>query len=89
MDINFSSISPTTYTDLLAWFTHAINLVITLSAVIAAFSLIKAGIEYILSAGDAEKAEKAQKSIIYTLVGLIFVFVAPLVVRFVLNRLLS
>ncbi len=87
--MDLSGISPTSYTDLMTWFTHAINLVISLSALLAAYALIRAGIEYILSGGDAEKAEKAQKSIIYGLIGMILVFVSPLVIRFVLNRLLS
>ena len=87
--MDLSVISPTSYTDLMAWFTHAINLVISLSALLAAYALIRAGIEYILSGGDAEKAEKAQKSIIFALIGMILVFIAPIVIRFVLNRLLS
>lgn len=82
-------ISPTSYTDLMAWFTHAINLIISMSALLAAYALIRAGIEYILSGGDAEKAEKAQKSIIFALIGMILVFIAPIVIRFVLNSLLS
>ncbi len=65
-----------------------LNLVIAISALLAVAMLVKAGIEYIISAGDASKAEKAQKSIVYVLIGLIFVFVSPLVIRFVLERML-
>ena len=86
--MDLSGLNLTSFNDLLTWVTHAINLIISLSALLAVIFLVRAGVGYILSAGDADKAEKAQKSIIYTLIGMIFVFVAPLVIRFVLERML-
>jgi len=86
--MDFSGLTTANYSDLIAFVQGGLNLVISISALIAVISLVKAGIEYILSAGDETKIEKAQKSLIYTLIGLIMVFIAPLIIKFVLERVI-
>ena len=75
--------------DLLAFVREALNLVISLSALIAVGILVYSGIQYILAQGDEAKIEKATKGITYAIVGLIICFVAVLIVNFVLERLLG
>ncbi|MBI2356723.1 hypothetical protein HYV12_01590 [Candidatus Dojkabacteria bacterium] len=86
---DISIINSTGYSSLIEMVQGTINLIIAISALIAVGSLVFSGFQYILSAGDSGKAEKAQKSIIYTLVGLIVVFISPLIVRFILDNVLG
>ena len=45
------------------------------------------GVRYVLSYGEPEKTTQARKGIIYALAGLIVVFLADIIVYFVLGRL--
>lgn len=87
--MDFSGLNSTGYSTLIEMVQGTINLIIAFSALVAVGSLIITGVQYIISAGDSSKIEKAQKSIVYTLVGLIVVFISPLIVRFILNNILG
>lgn len=89
MSIDFSALNNTGYSDLIGMIQGSLNLIIAVSALLAVISLVYSGFGYILSAGDEDKAGKAQKNITYTLVGLVVVFISPLVVRFILNNVLG
>jgi TRAP-type C4-dicarboxylate transport system permease small subunit len=89
MSINLSALNTTGYSDLIEMVQGSLNLIIALTALIAVISLVYSGFQYILSAGDEDKAGKAQKNITYTLVGLVVVFISPLVIRFVLDNVLG
>ncbi len=45
------------------------------------------GVRYVLSYGEPEKTTQARKGIIYAVAGLIVVFMADIIVAFVLGRL--
>lgn len=79
----------TGYGDLLEFVQATINLAISIAALVAVIFLIWAGFQYILSRGEGDKAEKAQKAIIYTLLGLVIAFISPLVIRFILENVIN
>lgn len=79
--------NPTDYSDLTSFVVAMINLAIQASVLLAVVALIIAGFKYILAMGDEEKTESATKSLIFALVGLAIVFVAPLLVQFVMELL--
>lgn len=79
----------TGFEDLFEFIYHSIDLVITFSALLAVAFLIYAGFKYILSAGDENKSAEAQKTIIYTLIGLVICFISPMVIRFIVSNLLT
>ena len=82
--LNFSLINnPINYQDLTALVLSVINLAINFSVLIAVIALIIAGFKYILAMGDEDKTEKATKSLVFALVGLVIVFIAPLIVKYV------
>ncbi|HRI05545.1 MAG TPA: hypothetical protein PLV59_01215 [Candidatus Dojkabacteria bacterium] len=87
--MDFSGLNNTGYANLIEMVQGTLNLVIAITALIAVAALVYSGFQYILSAGDTGKAEKAQKSITYTLVGLVVVFISPLIIRFILNNVLG
>lgn len=75
--------------DLIGFIKDALNLTISLAALIAVGILIYSGIQYIVASGDEGKIEKATKGITYAVVGLIIAFISVLIVNFVLTSLLG
>ncbi len=84
-----SGISTAGSGNLISFLRSALNLVISLSALIAVGILVYSGIQYILAAGDEGKVEKATKGITYAVVGLVVCFISVLIVNFVLTNLLK
>ncbi|MBU1120177.1 hypothetical protein KKA50_03220 [Patescibacteria group bacterium] len=63
----------------------AINFFVIFSAVVAVIMLVVAGYMFITSAGDADKVEKATKTVSAAIVGMVIVFVAKILVQYVLS----
>ncbi len=87
--MELDGLNPTPYTSLIDFINGTLNVIIALSALLAVGMIIYAGIKYILAAGDDKKIEEATKNIVYTLIGLVIVFIAPLVIKFVLSTFLN
>lgn len=87
--MEIDGLNPTPYTSLIDFVNGALNVIIALSALLAVGMIVYAGIKYILAVGDDKKIEQATKNIVYTLLGLIIVFTAPLVIKFVLSTILN
>jgi uncharacterized BrkB/YihY/UPF0761 family membrane protein len=66
-----------------------LNTFVGLSALVAVILIVVAGYTFITSAGDAEKVEKAQKTLTAAIVGMIIVFLARVIVGFVLEDILK
>ncbi len=66
-----------------------INWVIGLAALVAVVMLIYAGYLYITANGDENKVSSATKTLTFAIVGLVVVFIAVLLVNFVLNSVLQ
>jgi type IV secretory pathway VirB2 component (pilin) len=87
--LNLSLIeNPTNYDSLSAFILNLVNFAVEFSVLIAVFALIAAGFKYILAMGDEDKVEDATKSLIFAIIGLIIVFIAPLVVRYITSEVL-
>jgi chromate transport protein ChrA len=63
----------------------AINFFVIFSAVVAVIMLVVAGYTFITSAGDADKVEKATKTLSAAIIGMVIVFVAKILVQYVLG----
>ncbi len=57
------------------------------AALVAVIFLIVAGYTYITAAGDAEKIEKAGKTITAAIIGLVVVFIARILVELVIEKI--
>ena len=57
-----------------------------LAGIVAVISIIIAGISYITSQGNAEKAASARRRIVNSLIGVAAVVIASVVVRFIGDR---
>ena len=66
---------------------HAINWVIGVSGVVCAIFIVVGGFGYMTSAGDPSKVQKAKKTILYAIIGLIIVALSFVITNFVITRL--
>jgi type IV secretory pathway VirB2 component (pilin) len=66
-----------------------VNLAISLSVLIVVVSLIVAGFKYILSMGDEEKVKGATRSLAFSLLGLVIVFLSPRIIEFIIDHVLK
>jgi hypothetical protein len=64
----------------------ALQILSVVIGIIAVVMIIVAGLKFITSGGDAQKAASARNTILYAVVGLIIVALAQVLVRFVLSR---
>ena len=71
------------------WIQNSLNTIIVIAALLAIIFMVYAGFLYIFSQGKEDKVEKAQKTMAYTIVGLILVFIAPLLIKFVLTNFIG
>ena len=62
-------------------------IVATAAGITAVLIIIYAGLQYILSDGDPQKATKAKNMILFAAVGLIIIIVAETLVKFLIGRL--
>lgn len=67
---------------------HILNFTINFSIVIVVIAVIIAGFKYMFSRGDDDKIKEATRGLLFAFIGLIIVFLAPTIVKFVLDKLL-
>ncbi len=89
MFIDLSTLNLTAYGDLSEFVFSLINFVISFSVLIVVVSLIITGFKYILSMGDDEKIKEATRSLTFSLLGLIIVFLSPSIIEFIINEVLT
>lgn len=88
-DLDLSALNSTGHSDLSAFVLYIINSVMAVSVVIVVVSLLSAGFKFILSGGDDKKISEASRSLIFSIIGLILVFLSPNIVKFIINELLK
>lgn len=63
-----------------------LNLVYTVAGMVAVIVIVIGGILYATSDGDSSKLQRAKNSIVYSVVGLIFVIMAASITNFILGQ---
>lgn len=66
-----------------------INIISIVVGIVAVIMIIIGGFRYITSNGDSGAVSGAKNTILYAIIGLVIVALAQLIVRFVVNRLVS
>ncbi len=64
-----------------------INVAINASALVAVVVMIYGGYLMIVAAGDSDQIQKGEQTITSGIIGLIIVFIAKLIIQFVIDRL--
>ncbi|HCC67631.1 TPA: hypothetical protein DEP90_00210 [Patescibacteria group bacterium] len=83
------SINPTTHKSLADFIQYLLNYAISTSVILVVVALIISGFKYMLAMGDEEKVKKATKSLTFALVGLVLVFIAPMLVKYIIISILQ
>ncbi|MEK7500481.1 MAG: pilin [Patescibacteria group bacterium] len=65
------------------------NVFLTLVGVVAAIYLVLGGVRYIMSEGETDQTEKAKKTIIYALIGIIVIGISAALVNFVISDVIG
>jgi len=87
--VDFSFLNNTGYGGLEEFIVSVFTLAVTLSALVTVVSLIISGFKFMLSGGDEDKIKDAQKSLTFSILGLVLVFLAPTVIKFVLSNIVG
>lgn len=89
MFVNLDILNNTGYADLMEFLFLLINFAISFSALIVVIALVMTGFKYIFSMGDEEKVKDATRSLTFSLVGLVIVFLSPTIIEFIINQFLT
>lgn len=89
MLIDLNVLNNTGYENLTEFVFFVINFAISFSVVIVVISLIISGFKFILSFGDEDKVKGATKSMTYSLLGLVLVFLSPTIIEFIITQVLT
>lgn len=81
--------NPTGHESIEAFVLYILNFAVSISVILAVIALIIAGFKYILAMGDEEKVKDATKSLVFALVGLAIVFIAPILVQYIVSNFLG
>jgi len=66
-----------------------INVALLIAGVVAVIYLIVGGYQYITSSGNAEQAQAGRTTVLNAIIGLIIIFAAYVIVRFVMDRIVG
>lgn len=61
------------------------NAFLTILGIVAVIAIIWGGVQYIMSAGEPDKARTAKHTIIYAIVGIVVVILSAVIVRFIVE----
>jgi uncharacterized membrane protein len=89
MFIDLNVFNYTGYESLTEFAFFVVNLAISLSVLVVVVSLVITGFKYILSMGDEEKVKEATRSLTYSLLGLVIVFLSPRIIEFIIDQVLK
>ncbi len=89
MNIDLNNIITVSHVDFAGFLVEILNWAINFSAILAVIMIVAAGFQYIISMGDEKKIAAANKSLIFSLIGMILVFLAPSVIQFIIDNFLG
>ncbi|NLB12022.1 hypothetical protein GX830_01445 [Candidatus Dojkabacteria bacterium] len=89
MFIDLDILNNTSFENFADFVLNFLNLAISLSIVVVVISIIMSGFKFILSMGDEEKVKEATRSMAYSLLGLVLVFLSPAIIEFVIQHILA
>ncbi len=87
--MDLSDLNVTRFADLEEFINYALDFFMSIAVLIAVIFIVITGFTYILSFGDEGKIQKANKALVYIIVGLVVSLVAPLLIRFLLEQIMA
>ncbi len=68
---------------------NLINWVINFFAVVSVIMVVTFGYLLMFTGGDEEKTKKASESLLLAILGMVLVFITPLVIQFIIDKFLA
>jgi Na+-driven multidrug efflux pump len=87
--VDLDLLNNTGFADLKEFAFFVINLAISLSALLVVISLVITAFKYIFSRGDEEKIKEATRSLTFSLLGLVLVFLSPTIIEFIIDQIIK
>ena len=87
MAVTIPFFQPATGSDLPGKIQSITQMLLMLVSAVAILFIIVGGFQFILSAGDKERAKRARNTIIYSIIGLVVVFLSYVIIAFVIKQL--
>lgn len=88
MFLDINNLMSVSSSDLPTFIISLINWLIGFAAVLAVVMIIVSGFQFITAFGDEKKIQKATSSLVFAIVGMVLVFIAPLVIQFIIDNFL-
>lgn len=79
----------TRFANLEEFINFALDFFMSVAVLVAVVFIVVTGFTYILSFGDESKIQKANKALVYIIVGLAVSLIAPLLIRFLLDQIMA
>jgi formate-dependent nitrite reductase membrane component NrfD len=89
MNVDISDLNVTRFADLEEFINYALDFFMSVAVLVAVIFIVVTGFTYILSFGDENKIQKANKALVYIIVGLAVSLIAPLLIRFLLEQIMG
>lgn len=87
--MDLSDLNATRFEDLEEFINYALDFFMSVAVIVAVVFIVVTGFTYILSFGDENKIQKANKALVYIIVGLAVSLIAPLLIRFLLDQIMA
>ncbi len=87
--MDLSDLNATRFEDLEEFINYALDFFMSVAVIVAVVFIVVTGFTYILSFGDETKIQKANKALVYIIVGLAVSLIAPLLIRFLLDQIMA
>lgn len=89
MFVDLTILNNTGFENLTEFLFFIVNFAISFSVLIVVISIVVSGFKFILSFGDEDKVKSATRSMAFSLLGLVLVFISPRIIEFVINEILT
>lgn len=87
VDLNF--LNNTGYDSLIDFLYFLVDFSMSIAVLITVVAIVMSGFKYIFSMGDDKKVAEATRSLAYSLVGLILVFLSPTIIEFIIKEIIN
>lgn len=88
-DFRLEELNTTRFDTLTDFVYYMVNVAVSLSILLVVAMIIMAGFKYITSGGDNTKVQAATRSLLFSIIGFVLVFLSPAIVNFVMNNMLG
>ncbi|MBP5204086.1 hypothetical protein J6Z48_00350 [bacterium] len=88
-ELHLESLNLTGFDNLVEFVYYLMDLATSIAVILVVFMVVMAGFKYITSSGDDAKIKSATRSLAFSILGFILVFLSPSIVEFVVSNILG